>query len=462
MTTTFPRLWRQTPYLLWLTSDTGKGLAATLFSFAVPLLALVITNDPAQAGVVAAVGTVVRLLATLTGGVLADRHRRIVMMALGAGIAAIAAGAFTATAVAGGIDFLALLLFEVVLAAISGLFGPAGEAALKDIVPEQMMGRAQAANQGRDAALQLAGGPIGGMLLAAGGWLIGAAMMLSSLISAVAAWALGRRVGWARAGGSDADAGAGAGGNAGADAGAVPGAVDAEAGAVASADPVLRANGLRELREGVRWLFRRPDLSTGTVVATVINLGLNAGITTMIYAVLQAGYSEATIGWMMAASGAAMLVGALLAPSLVPRIGAGMLMILGLSACTAAMVGGVFVETPWGVALLICAAVFLIPALNAAFSGYTMVATPSALIGRVNSVGGVLSMGAMPLSPLIAGFGLAWAGRTSTLIFSLALCAIALIMGVTSRALRSIPAEAGWAEHAKQYEQPVLAAMAAR
>jgi MFS family permease len=427
MTTPSPRLWRQAPYLLWLTSDTGKGLAATLFSFAVPLLALVITNDPAKAGIIAAVGTVVRLVATLTGGVLADRHRRIVMMALGAALAIVAAGAFTAVAMADGLDFVSLLLFEVLLAAVSGLFSPAGEAALKDIVPGEMMGRAQAANQGRDAALQLAGGPIGGILLAAGGWLIGAAMVLGSLISAVAAWLLGRRIGWTRAGKM------------------------AENAAAASAVPALPANGLRELREGVRWLFRRPDLSTGTVVATVINLGLNAGITTMIYAVLQAGHSEATIGWMMAASGAAMLVGALLAPTLVPRIGAGMLMILGLAACTAAMAGGVFVETPWGIALLTSAAVFLIPALNAAFSGYLMVATPTELIGRVNSVGGVLSMGAMPLSPLIAGFGLAWAGRGPTLIFSLALCVIALIMGVASRPLRSIPAEAGWVEHARRY-----------
>lgn len=433
MTDSTPRLWRQTPYLLWLTSDTGKGLAMTLFSFAVPLLALVITNDPAKAGIIAAVGTVVRLLATLTGGVLADRHRRIFMMTLGAAAGVLVAGAFAAMALAGGIDFISLLLFEVLLAGVGGLFSPAGEAALKDIVPEQMMGRAQAANQGRDAALQLAGGPIGGMLLAAGGWLIGAAMVLSSLVSAVAAWALGRRVGWERAGGADA---------------------------AASAVPAASKNGLRELREGVRWLFRRPDLSTGTVVATVINLGLNAGITTMIYAVLQAGHSEATIGWMMAASGAAMLVGALLAPTLVPRIGAGMLMILGLFACTAAIAGGVFVESPWGVALLISAAVFLIPALNAAFSGYLMVATPTELIGRVNSVGGVLSMGAMPLSPLIAGFGLAWAGRGPTLVFSLALCAIALIMGVASRPLRSIPAEAGWAEHAARFEEPVSVASA--
>ncbi|BDZ39828.1 MFS transporter [Microbacterium suwonense] len=292
-------------------------------------------------------------------------------------------------------------------------------------MPEQMIGRAQAANQGRDAALQLAGGPIGGMLLAAGGWLIGAAMMIGSAVSAVTAWILGRRVGWRR-----------------------PDASQERADAASA----LPANALRELREGVSWLFRRPDLSTGTVVATVINLGLNAGTTTMIYAVLQSGYSEAVIGWMMAGSGAAMLIGALLAPTLVPRIGAGMLMILGLLCCTAAVATGVFVESPWGVALLISGAVFLLPALNAAFSGYTMVATPTALIGRVNSVGGVLSMGAMPLSPLIAGFGLAWAGRTPTLIFSFALCAIALIMSVASRPLRSIPAEAGWAEHAKQFD----------
>jgi MFS family permease len=323
-----------------------------------------------------------------------------------------------------------LLVFEVLLAAVGGLFNPAGEAALKDIVPEAMMGRAQAANQGRDAALQLAGGPIGGMLLAIGGWLIGAAMLVSALVSAIAGWILGRRVGWGRAEAASAES-------------------PADAGVEASGPP---SNALRELREGVRWLFRRPDLSTGTVVATVINLGLNAGITTMIYAVLQVGHSEATIGWMMAASGASMLVGALLAPSLVPRIGAGMLMILGIAVCTAAVAGGVFVETPWGVALLVSGAVFLLPALNAAFSGYTMVATPTTLIGRVNSVGAVLAMGAMPLSPLVAGFGLAWVGRSSTLLFSLALCAIALVMAVLSRPLHSIPAEAHWAEHARRFE----------
>lgn len=454
MTSTSPRLWRHVPYLLWLTSDTGKGVAATLFSFAVPLLALVITGDPAKAGIIAAVGTVVGLLTMLAGGVLADRHRRIVMMTLGAALGTLAAVAFTTVALTAGIDFVSLLLFEILLAALGGLFRSSGEAALKDIVPDEMMGRAQAANQGRDAALQLAGGPVGGILLGIGGWLIGVAMVVSGVISAIAAWALGQRVGWARpvaAGGA-------------AQVADEAGASAADAGAVASDDSASTrpASALRELREGVTWLFRRPDLNIGLIAATVINLGLNAGITTMTYAVLQAGYSEVTIGWMMAASGASMLVGALLAPTLVPRIGAGMLMILGLVTCTAAVAGGVFVETPWGIALLVSGAVFLLPALNAAFAGYVMVATPTELVGRVSSVGGVLSMGAMPLAPLIAGFGLAWVGRAPTMLVCLGLCAIALLLGLSSRPLRSIPAEAGWSEYARQYEAPAPVASVSR
>ena len=80
MTTTVTaphRLWRNARYLTWLVSDTSKGLAATLFAFAIPLLALVVTDYPAQAGIIGGAGMVARLILTLAGGILADRHRRI-------------------------------------------------------------------------------------------------------------------------------------------------------------------------------------------------------------------------------------------------------------------------------------------------------------------------------------------------------------------------------------------------
>ena len=146
-TTTPHRLWQNTRYLTWLVSDTSKGLASALFGFAVPLLALVITNDPAQAGIIAGAGMVARVLLTLVGGIIADRHRRIVLMLVGSILGIVLAGAFTLLALGGALTFATLLVIDVLLAARSGLFDVAGESALKEIVPDDAMGRAQAANQ---------------------------------------------------------------------------------------------------------------------------------------------------------------------------------------------------------------------------------------------------------------------------------------------------------------------------
>src|SRR5690606_5523426 len=137
------------------------GLASALFGFAIPLLVLIITNDPAQAGVIGAIGMAVRTLTTLAGGVLADRHRRVTLMLLGSGIGAVLAAAFTILALSDALTFTTILVIDVLLAARSGLFDVAGESALKEIVTDATMGRAQAANQARDAMMQLAGGPLG-------------------------------------------------------------------------------------------------------------------------------------------------------------------------------------------------------------------------------------------------------------------------------------------------------------
>ncbi|MGO2685218.1 MAG: MFS transporter, partial [Microbacterium sp.] len=194
-TTTAPHsLIRNGRYLTWLVSDTAKGLASALFGFAIPLIALFVTNDPAQAGAISAVGMTIRTVTTVFGGVLADRHRRIVMMVTGSLVGVILSVAFTALALADALTFVTLLIIEILLAARTGLFDIAGESAVKEIVPDDAMGRAQAANQGRDAMLQLAGGPLGGVLLAAGAWLIGAVMAFCHLVAAATAWMLQRSV----------------------------------------------------------------------------------------------------------------------------------------------------------------------------------------------------------------------------------------------------------------------------
>ncbi|TCJ22973.1 MFS transporter [Microbacterium sp. PI-1] len=422
------RLWQNTRYLTWLVSDTSKGLAAALFGFAIPLLALIVTNDPAQAGIIGGAGMIARLLMTLAGGVLADRHRRIALMLLGSVIGIVLAGGFTLLALGDALTFGSLLVIDVLLAARSGLFDVAGESAIKEIVPDEAMGRAQAANQGRDAALQLAGGPLGGLLLGVGGWLVGVAMTLCHAIAALTAWVLGRQARRA-------------------------GVVDEGAAQDDSAAPAARKpNAWAELREGFRWLFSRPDLRGVLLITTIINLGFNAAITTVIYALQQEGYPEFVIGTLSASIGAVMLVGAACAPMLVPRIRAGVLTIAGLAVVAGGAVALSTVAEPWAIALVLGASVLLLPSLNAAMLGYFMVATPSALLGRANSAAGVLAMGAMPLAPLVAGFGLAWIGREGTLLICAALCLVSVILAVGNRALRALPVESGWATHAEQFE----------
>ncbi|UJP09434.1 MFS transporter [Microbacterium sp. KUDC0406] len=433
-------LWRNLQYVSWLVSDTSKGLAGALFRFAVPLIALFVTNDPAQAGIIAGVGMAVSVSLTLFGGVLADRHRRLTLMVLGASIGVALSIAFTLFALGDALTFSTLLALEVLLAARSGIFDPSGEAALKDLVAADTMGRAQAANQARDAALQLAGGPIGGALLVVGGWLIGAVMAACQLISAIAAALIPLLRGAEKADAAkDAD-------------GLLSlstGHDDASTGSATHA--VAKPNALREIREGFAWLFSRRDLRGVLLISTVINLGINTVMTTIVYSLQQDGESPAVIGWISAGMGVMMLAGALMASPLVGRIGAGRLMIVGLIALSIGAAATIFTRDPLGIVLVMAVPGLLLAPLNAGLGGYFMVATPSELMGRASSASAVFAMGAMPLAPLIAGFGLSLVGRTGTIMIGVVLSLVATAMAITNRPLRSLPAEAGWEAHAAQF-----------
>lgn len=434
-TATSHRLVHNVRYITWLISDTAKGLASALFGFAIPLIALFVTNDPAQAGIISAVGMTIRTITTVFGGVLADRHSRIAMMIIGSATGVVLAGTFTALALADALTFVTLLLLDVALAARTGLFDVAGESALKEIVPDDAMGRAQAANQGRDAVLQLAGGPLGGVLLAAGAWLIGAAMAVCHVIAMLTAWMLRRSASPTATPIASETTGAASG-----------------VGLTAAAVAIGRPNALREIAEGFRWLISRPDLRGVLFVATIVNLGFSTAITTVIYALQQQGYSTITIGFLATGAGVAMLVGALVAPLLVSRVRAGVVIIGGLTVATVGVFGMIPAHEPLALVVVLGVTVFFIPAVNAALMGYFMVATPTSLLGRANSASAVLGMGAMPFAPLIAGFGLAAIGRENTLVTASVLCAISVLLAVLNRGLRALPAEAGWSAHARQFE----------
>lgn len=410
-----PSLWRTPSYIPWLTSDTAIALGRALAGFALPLIALAATHDPAQAGVIGGVGMVISALAMLGGGVTADRRSRTLLLVVGAVVGLIIAASFLVLALTHALTFATLLVVEVVLAVRHGFFGMAGEAMLKDIVPAGVMGRAQAANQGRDAVINLAGGPLGGVLLAAGAWLIAVALVACQGIAAATAWTLRRRV---------------------------PDTHQHRAG---------RENVWTQAREGFVWLFSRRDLRGVVLIVAIINLGVSTAVTTVIFSMQQRGHSPLELSALSVAVGVGMLAGALIAAPLVTRFGAGVIEIMGITVLAACIAAVPLVDGLWAVAGLLAVGAILIPAINAGMNGYFMVATPSELIGRASSAASLGSAGVAPLAPLIAGFGLSWFGRVPTLILAAALCLTAAILALSSGALRAIPAEAGWGAHAARF-----------
>ncbi|MFB0834478.1 MFS transporter [Arthrobacter halodurans] len=426
-------LLRQPAYLWWLASDTSSAFGLALQSFAVPLLALYLTDSPAQAGLIAAIGQVGRVLAIVPGGVLADRHDRRRLMVVGGILGALLAGAVAGFHAAGLLGFWLLTALNLLINMRQGLLGAAGNAALKNVVDEARLGSALAANQGRDAAIALSGGPAGGLLMALGQAFPFAASALAHLTSALAALCIR-----ADLRPRTDDAGAGPGRD---PAAALPGT------------GVVRAY-LHEARQGFVWLLRRGDLRGVAIVSTVINLGFNAGITTIVFGLQQGGRSPATIGWVSAAIGVGMLTGAVAAPALVRRFRTGRLAAAGLVLASLSIAATPFAVTlpePASVPVLLgvlAAGTFGIPAVNAGLLGYFMAAVPSSLMGRASSALDLMAMGAIPFAPLIAGFGYAALGWSGALLVSAGICAAAALMALGNRGLRSLPGPARWGEHA--------------
>ena len=70
----------------------------------------------------------------------------------------------------GVLGYAALVVVAVLLGIRGGLLGVTSNTMLRGIVPDELLPKAMGLNSGRDAATDLAGAPIGGVLVAVGGW----------------------------------------------------------------------------------------------------------------------------------------------------------------------------------------------------------------------------------------------------------------------------------------------------
>src|SRR5919198_2714614 len=143
-----------------LLSEAGTESTAIAY----PLLVLAVTHSAAKAGVVSFARTLPLALFALPAGVAADRWNRKVLMVAADGVRVLAIGGLAAAVALDRAAFWAIPLVAFVEGGGAALFSGAQPGALRAVVPARQLPAAVSTQTGRQAAVELAGPPLGGAL----------------------------------------------------------------------------------------------------------------------------------------------------------------------------------------------------------------------------------------------------------------------------------------------------------
>lgn len=335
-----------------------------------PLLVAARTNDPVLVGGAVFVQQVPWLLLSLPAGAFVDRldRRRLVLAvnllrALVAATLALAVAAGTA-----GIPLIYAVLFAVGVAEVRA--DNASSALVPAVVAPQQLARANArVTMTFFVGNQFLGLPLGAWLFVVGAALPFAVEAVGFVLAALLLAGLQHRA------------------------------------APPPAEPRDRGWLRRDVSQGVRWVWRSPGVRLLGVVLGVMNVTFMAAFAVwVLYARQRLGLSERGFGLLLTAAGVGGLAGAGLTGWLTDRFGAVTLLRAGLLVETGVLVVLARTSSPWvaGVTMVLFGA-------HAAVWGVVLVTVrqrlvPPQLLGRVNSVYFLLTMGGAALGSLGGGF----------------------------------------------------------
>lgn len=334
---------------------------------AAPMVAvLALGAGVAQTGLLSAAQTLPFLLLSVPVGVLADRLPRRVLMSAAEGLRAAALIALPVLAAAGALSVPLLAVLGFLAATGTVVFSVAAPATVPALVPRESLALANSRLELARSVAFAAGPALAGALVAWTG--ASPAFVFAATLSAVAAVLLA----------------------------GMP---------QAPQPPQPSRNFMRELREGAQFAWGETYLRPIMLTAVAWNLSwfvLQAAY--VPYAVQVLGLSASGVGITLAAFGAGMVVGALLAPRLMRAIRIGTAIVIGpvVSVGAAAVMAASIV---WPAPVLPAAAFFLFGAgpivWTISQSTLRQVVTPKALLGRVSALFMMAQSGARPIGALL-------------------------------------------------------------
>jgi MFS family permease len=379
-----------------LLSAAGSQVA----SIAYPLLVLALTHSPAKAGIVGFATLLPGLLVAPIAGAVVDHVDRKRLMIVSDVVRAAALGALAAVIYAGRVRFWMVPLIAFVDSGGSYVYGVAGTATLRSVVPTHRLPDAAGVIEGRRAAVRLGAPPLGGALFSIARGLPFLADAVSFFASTAAMLAM-----------------------------RVPFQEPRE---------VEEAGFRARLVEGFRYLWQHSFLRTTAFVYGLGNL-LSTGVFLILVVVgRRQGLSGAQIGLLFTVLGIATLVGSVTSPLHRRYLGVRTILLLELWTWTGAWV---FVAWPSVYSLFAVIVPFGLcaPVTDSVVVGYMTAVTPDRLLGRVESARLTIAVAASPLGPLAAGFLLGAASERVTVAAFAALGLVLALWGTLSPAIRAAP-----------------------
>ena len=343
-----PHYWR----LWWANAISSTGDGA--FVAALPLLAVTISRDPRLVAVVTAAGFFPWMVLSLPAGALVDRHDR------------------------------AALMWRA-------------QAVLPDLVPPELLARANGSQQVSLTVGETFLGPPAGSLLFA----VAAALPfgLDALSFAGSAALLARLPRGSRAAGREAG----------------------------QPQAAIRT----QIAEGLRWLYRHRLLRVVAVLLGVFNFGNQMGQAVLVLLATQTLHvGTRGYGLLLAVTAVGSVAGGLVSPAVTRWLGLLPSLVIAGAADAAVFIGLGLAPDPAVAALMLAGQGFAVTMWNVVTVSLRQQVVPARLLGRVNSVYRMLGWGLMPLGALAGGFVAHAAGLRAPYVVAGLLCGLCLLAAV--------------------------------
>lgn len=391
-------------FVLFWSSQVLSSTGSRASAIAYPLLVLAMTDSAARAGTVGFAQTLPFLVWFLPAGACVDRFDRKRIMLGAEAIRFVAMTSVVCALLAGRLSLWHLLAVAFIEGSAMVFFEVAEAAALPHIVPREQLPTALAQNQARQQGAELSGQPLGGFLFGLGRSIPFLFDAITYVVSFVALSMIRS---------------------------------DFQEERTADGTSLLR-----EIGDGVAWLWRQPFLRALTGLVAVTNFTISALVLTVIVKSRELGASATVVGFVLGSFGVGSIIGSVFAPAIQRNFG-GRTIVVGSTALIAAAVAMLIpADTPLLLALAFGAGAITGPAFNVMVGKYRYGLTPDALQGRVMSAFRVVAWGSIPIGSILAGVTIERLGADQTLAGLAAIMAVLALIAGALPGLRIDPLEA--------------------